>query len=151
MQVQLAVAVRGRKAAISPGEGRSISGVLRIRAIFYAAVIAGFASAANAQGAATSAPAVKNVCLQSYLVDHTTTVNPSVVLFHMRNGTVWKNTLPQPCRGLAFHGFVYETKDEQICSDKQPISVIETHQVCTLGAFTPYTPPPHAPAAVNTP
>jgi len=117
-----------------------------MKTIFFAAAIAGIVSAADAQGVATSAAPSNHVCLQSYLIDHTTTVNPSVILFHMKNGTVWKNTLPQPCRGLSFHGFVYETKDEQICSDMQPISVIETHEVCTLGAFTPYAPQPHAPA-----
>jgi hypothetical protein len=111
-----------------------------MKSIFFAAVIAGTVTAANAQGMAPP----NHVCLQSYLIDHTTTVDPSTILFHMKNGAVWKNTLPQPCHGLAFHGFVYDTKDTQICSDLQPISVIETHQVCTLGAFTPYTPAAHA-------
>lgn len=108
-----------------------------------AAVIAGLAIApAAADETKPVPPSRNNVCLWTYLIDHTTTVDKSTILFHMRNGKIWKNTLVQPCPGLLFHGFAYVTRDGQICSNMQSIMVLETHQVCMLGAFEPYTPPP---------
>lgn len=84
-----------------------------------------------------------HVCLWTYLIDHTQTVDPKTVIFHMKNGDEWRNTLTSPCRGLMFHGFAYVTRDGSICDNMQSIMVLESHQVCMLGAFTPE---PKAPA-----
>ena len=119
-----------------------------MKAVAAGAVIAGLAIApAAADVAKPVPPARNNVCLWTYLIDHTTTVDKSTILFHMRNGKIWKNTLVQPCPGLLFHGFAYVTRDGQICSNMQSIMVLETHQVCMLGAFEPYTPPKEKPDA----
>jgi hypothetical protein len=83
----------------------------------------------------------QHVCLQSTAIENTTTVDASTILFHMRNGTVWKNTLKVPCPGLKFHGFSYLTRADEVCSDAQAISVIETGEACELGTFTPYAGP----------
>ena len=83
----------------------------------------------------------QHVCLQSTSIENTTTVDPSTILFHMRNGTVWKNTLKTPCPGLKFHGFTYLTRADEVCSNAQSIAVIETGEACQLGIFTPYTGP----------
>jgi hypothetical protein len=83
----------------------------------------------------------QHVCLQSTSIENTTTVDASTILFHMRNGTVWKNTLKSPCPGLKFHGFSYLTRADEVCSNAQAISVIETGEACELGTFTPYTGP----------
>lgn len=91
-----------------------------------------------AGGTGNSAP----VCLQTYLIDHTHTVDPKTILFYMRGGKIWQNTLPQPCPGLMYYGFVDVVRDNQICSNMQSIRVLVTQNVCMLGAFTPYIPPP---------
>ena len=39
-------------------------------------------------------------CLQGYRIDHTTIKDDSTILFHMRDGSVYKNSLPSPCVGL---------------------------------------------------
>jgi len=115
-----------------------------MKAIFTAAAIAvlGIGSA-HAQGAYVTGSPGHNVCLTSWRIDHTTTVDKGkAIVFHMKDGTAWRNTLVVPCPGLNFHGFVYVTHGDDICSNMQSISVIETNEVCMLGAFTPEAPPP---------
>lgn len=106
------------------------------------------AATANAQPA--PAPVDANagpVCIQPYRIDHTNTVDPSTVLFYMKDGKIWKNTLQGPCPGLLFNGFAYVVHGDEVCSNMQGIRVLRTGEVCMLGAFTPYIAPPkpHAP------
>ena len=119
-----------------------------MKAIVITAVIAGLAIApAFAKGEKPAPPTQKSVCLWTYQIDHTTVPDKNTILFYMRDGKVWKNTLSYPCPGLLFHGFAYVAHADQICSNMQSIQVIETHEVCMLGAFEPYTPPKKTPAA----
>jgi hypothetical protein len=74
-------------------------------------------------------------------LDHTHVVDRQTILFYMRDGKVWKNTLRTPCMGLLFHGFEFVTHQDEVCSNAQSIRVITTGEVCQLGPFTPYTPP----------
>ncbi|HEY1615810.1 MAG TPA: hypothetical protein VGF97_19215 [Rhizomicrobium sp.] len=124
-----------------------------MKTIVFAATLAVLTTAAGAQDMAT--PAVlkspnNHVCLWTYMIDHTTTVDANTILFHLKNGQVWRNTLQGPCRGLKFHGFTYLTRSDTICSNAVPISVIETHEACSLGNFTATTPGEKSPG-VNTP
>jgi hypothetical protein len=87
------------------------------------------------------------VCLRPFDVSgpggmiQTHVVDPQTILFTMPNGKVWVNRLSSPCRGLMFHGFEYTTRQDELCSNQTSIRVIESGQVCKLGAFAPYTPP----------
>ncbi len=84
------------------------------------------------------------VCLYPYMIDHTHVVDPRTILFYMRDGKVWRNTMKTGCRGLMFHGFVYVTHFDELCSNMQSIRVIKTGEVCVLGTFTPErVPRPH--------
>jgi hypothetical protein len=83
----------------------------------------------------------KPVCLPSYMIDHTDIPNDSTIMFHMRDHTVWKNTLPSPCFGLRLdtRGFTYEATDpgsDTICSNLVTIHTNTDHNVCLLGEFT---------------
>jgi len=69
-------------------------------------------------------------------------VNPQTILFYMPDGKVWMNRLNAPCRGLMLHGFEYVTRYDELCSNAVGIRVLESGQVCQLGAFTPYVPAP---------
>lgn len=109
-------------------------------------IAAGIAGLMIATSAAQAAPAdydksAAPTCLWTYRIDHTTYVKPNVLLFHMKDGTTYQNTLKTSCRGLAFHGFVYETHTDSICSNAQSIRLLETNQVCLLGAFSPVEKP----------
>jgi hypothetical protein len=85
----------------------------------------------------TPALAEAPLCLLSRDVDRTTVVNPTTILFHMKDGKVYRSTMRSACIGLRFNGFVYVTHDEEICGGSQSIRVLRTDQVCLLGRFTP--------------
>lgn len=90
------------------------------------------------------------ICIQPFdsptgSIDHTKVVDPQTILFYMRDGKIWKNTLHSPCHGLEFHGFSFVTHYDEICSNAVSIQVIQTGQVCQLGDFSPYTAPAPAP------
>lgn len=114
--------------------------------IVAAAAIGAFLMTQSAAAQTAAPPAAKSansapVCLETYLIDHTHTVDPKTILFYMRDGTIWQNTLQSPCPGLMLHGFVDVVRDDRICSNMQSIRVLVTQNVCMLGTFTRYTPP----------
>jgi hypothetical protein len=81
-------------------------------------------------------------CLKTVLVDHTQVTDASTILFYMKGGEIWKNSLKSPCTTLPHNGYTYSpTVPDSICGNLQRIKVIQTSEVCELGAFTPYTPP----------
>ncbi len=82
------------------------------------------------------------ICLDPAFIDHTQIVDDSTILFHMKGGKVWKNTLASKCFGLKMQGgFAYEVQGGTICSNMQTIRVLDQGSICSLGDFTPYTPP----------
>jgi hypothetical protein len=90
-----------------------------------------------AVGTASIAPAAAApVCLNSYYIDRTTVVDGKTILFRMKNGAVWRNTLRTTCSGLRFNGFVYTLQTAEICGDLQSIQVLHTGEVCLLGKFS---------------
>lgn len=102
-----------------------------------AAALAFVATAASAQPASVSSSG--NVCLKTIQIDRTTTPDAHTVIFFMKDGKAWKNTLRSDCVGLTFNGFIYEpTPPDQICGNLQTIRSIQTKSVCQLGPFTPY-------------
>jgi hypothetical protein len=115
-----------------------------IAALSIGALSIGTAGAQTMQSPAMQSPAQAGpTCLNidwPYAVDHTKTVDPSTVLFYMKDGKIWQNNLKSPCPGLSFHGFSYVAHEGEICANG-PINVIETHETCSLGKFTTYTPP----------
>ena len=106
-------------------------------------LVSALTAAAIAAGAASPAMAAQ-VCLTSYLIDHSSVQKDNkTILFYMKDGRVFANTLISACPSLQFHGYVLNIPggNEQICSNQQSISVLVTHEVCQMGAFTPWTPP----------
>ena len=89
--------------------------------------------------AASAAP--ENTCLQTYYIARTRVVDAKTILFRMKDGALWRNSLRTPCNGLLFSGFVYSLHGTEICSgDNQPITVLRSHEVCQLGQFTRLAP-----------
>ena len=86
------------------------------------------------------------ICIQTQFVDHTEIPDDRTIIFHMKGGIVWKNTLPFPCSSLKFEGgFVYVNSIPEVCSNQQTIQVLRSGIYCELGQFTP-VPPPGMPA-----
>lgn len=83
------------------------------------------------------------VCIDATEIDHTHALNSRQVLFYMKDRKVWLNTLKAPCASLALQqGFVLPSGFSTFCSNAQTITVLDSRQVCQLGAFTPYQPTP---------
>ncbi|HVJ52317.1 MAG TPA: hypothetical protein VM689_07635 [Aliidongia sp.] len=108
--------------------------------IAVAALLAGLAgcSPPGPDKTADTRPDGYPVCLKTYLIDHTEPAGNTVLLFYMRGGDVWKNTLLQRCIGLnQKEGFAYEASVDEICSNEQTIRMLRTGSLCMLGPFTP--------------
>lgn len=92
-------------------------------------------------GASLIAPASAAApgCLWTRQIDRTTVIDPKTILFHMKDGKVYRNTLQSPCLGLQFNGFAYVLHSDELCGESQSIHVLQTKEVCTLGKFVPET------------
>jgi len=112
----------------APNEPRKVQ-VIRSARTAIASLVMAFTLAMSA----TAAP----VCLQSYLIHNTSITNSHTILFHMKDGTVWRNTLRNSCPDLKWYGFEYDVHGpEEICDNLQSIRIIHTGETCLLGAFT---------------
>lgn len=86
---------------------------------------------------AQNAPS-NNVCFSVTQIEHTQAIDRRTILFRMKDGSVWRNTLITPCPDLvAFSagGFASVVHAEFICSNRHRI-VTQSGNVCRLGAFT---------------
>jgi hypothetical protein len=92
-----------------------------------------------ADGAA--APARPPTCVSPRDIDSTKPTSDREIVFKMRNGKMWLNTLPANCPGLKFEGgFSWEIHGDTICANSQTFRVLRRGNVCALGAFSPYVP-----------
>jgi hypothetical protein len=79
-----------------------------------------------------------NVCFSVTQIEHTQAIDRRTILFRMKDGSVWRNTLISDCPDLvAFSagGFTSVVHAEFICSNRHRI-VTQSGNVCRLGAFT---------------
>lgn len=111
---------------------------MRIALIATALVLACTEFAA-AQTPSAGAAKDTSICLDVSHIDHTSVIDDRTILFYMRGGKIWKNTLREDCPSLKFErAFSEELYGGEICSNAQMIRVIETGARCSLGGFTPY-------------
>ena len=104
------------------------------------------AAPTDAQPAETAG---NGVCLPTAQIDHTEIVNESAIVFFMKDGKAYMNTMRIPCSSLKMEdGFAYMNDVPEICSASQTIRVLRSGNFCELGQFTPFDPPklPGAPA-----
>lgn len=87
-------------------------------------------------------------CVQLNQVRSTTVRDDKNIDFEMRNGQVFRNTLPHSCPGLGFQRtFGYRNVTNQLCS-VDTITVVQTGggptrgATCGLGQFVPMKPAP---------
>src|SRR5438270_608885 len=79
----------------------------------------------------------RNICLNALDVRRTETPDDHTILFHMRDGKVWRNTLKTVCPMLKVSPFTEVLQTGQICANQQIIHVALTGNTCVLGGFTP--------------
>jgi hypothetical protein len=65
------------------------------------------------------------------------------ILYKMRDGTQWRNTLKGPCPDLDFYGYVWTVRnpDNSVCENENSMRVLQSGEICILGKFTKVTPP----------
>ena len=91
---------------------------------------------------AQSTLAGNGVCLPVNQIDHTQILTDSAILFYMKSGKTWVNTITIPCSSLTMEdGFSYVNDVLEICSNSQTIRVARSGNFCELGQFTPFEVP----------
>jgi len=98
-------------------------------------------AAAQGEAPVPGASSPARVCLDLREVQRTETPNDRTILFHMRDGKIWRNTLRQNCPMLRTSPYVQVLQNGQmVCSNQQFIHVLQTGNTCSLGEFTPVAP-----------
>jgi hypothetical protein len=92
-----------------------------------------------------AAPAIAApVCLDADNIQSRPSPDGKVIDFHMRDGSVWRNTLQRPCPGLRFDGFSWTLDGtHNVCENEQIIHVLHTGEICSLGKFEKIVPARH--------
>lgn len=87
-------------------------------------------------------PAQKaNICLKTYLIDHTKSPDDRTIIFTMKDGSSYQSNLTGNCPELSINGFAYvATPPSDVCGNLQSIRVIRTGSVCLLGPLVQITP-----------
>lgn len=90
-------------------------------------------------------------CIRGYEIDPTITPetpNDRTIIFHMRNGDVWRNDLLNDCPGLRLlGGYSFSPTNpgtDEICANVQSIRLRSNGMICMLGDFTRVPPKPKA-------
>ena len=82
-----------------------------------------------------------HVCLSLREVQRTETPDDRTIVFHMRDGKIWRNTLKQNCPMLRTSPYTEVLQNgEMVCANQQFIHIMQTGNTCTLGEFTPLPP-----------
>lgn len=86
-----------------------------------ALIIAGCTPVAAPVGTDTSLASVRAIgepvdCIETNQILNTNVRNDRVVDFEMRNGQVYRNTLPNSCPGLGYQSFSYQPTQARLCS-----------------------------------
>jgi hypothetical protein len=79
-----------------------------------------------------------NVCLNVTEIQNTQAVDRRTILYKMRDGKVWRNTLFADCPtlvGFSSGGFTQVSHTDFICANSQLIRT-QSGNVCRLGEFT---------------
>lgn len=110
-----------------------------------AKILFGLAALAGSVVVLTTTPAVQaqpqpdpnSVCLDPEYIVSTQAVDARTILFKMRDGAVWRNTLAAPCPQIVNQvgGFTQTVHNQKICANQQNITVNQTGNVCRLGPF----------------
>ncbi|HEX3486953.1 MAG TPA: hypothetical protein VHT51_18005 [Micropepsaceae bacterium] len=79
-----------------------------------------------------------NVCLNVTEIYNTQAIDKRTILYRMRDGKIWRNTLTADCPtlvGFDAGGFTQVAHTDFICANTQLIKT-QSGNVCRLGAFT---------------
>jgi hypothetical protein len=85
-----------------------------------------------------SSPALAaKLCIDSRDIVSSKSDDGKTMVIKMKDGTTLVNHLQGYCPDLKFFGFawVLQSGDTQVCENTQPLHVLQSMQICTLGKF----------------
>lgn len=90
-------------------------------------------------GVAIAGPASARMCIDTRDIVSSKSDDGKVMVFEMKNGQTLVNRLRGQCPDLKYNGFVWQLRsgDTMVCENAQSFQVIQSGQVCVLGAFDP--------------
>ena len=88
---------------------------------------------------AASPALAAHLCIDSRDIVSSKSTDGRTMVFKMKDGTTLVNHLQGYCPDLKFFGFSWDLRsgDTQVCENTQPIHVIQSLEICTLGKFDP--------------
>ena len=87
--------------------------------------------------AQAAAPNPANVCLNVTEIQRTEVPDDRTIIFHMRDGKIWRNRLKTVCPMLKISPYTQKLNGDLVCSNSQFIHVTLTGNDCVLGEFSP--------------
>jgi len=110
------------------------------------ASVSGIAEEKNKNESMELAAGPPEQCLSLIRIDRSEVIDDRNIIFHMKNGDLYRNQLPYRCPGLALHDtFMYRTSLNQLCH-LDIITVMDSigfglspGASCGLGHFYPIT------------
>jgi hypothetical protein len=103
-------------------------------AVFATLFIVLASSATQVHAAAADPP---KVCLNVTQIQRTEVPDDRTIIFHMRDGKVWRNALRTVCPMLKISPYSQILNGDLVCSNQQFIHVLMTGNDCVLGDFSP--------------
>jgi len=109
-----------------------------LKILFGSAVLASSALALSAATQVQAQAQGGNICLNVTEIRSSQAVDNRTIIYRMKDGKVWRNTLATPCPDLvsqAAGAYSQELHTDYLCANTQQITV-KTGMVCRLGEFT---------------
>jgi hypothetical protein len=103
-----------------------------------ALIVASTLALSSAVPVQAQSTAADKVCLNTTEILNTQAVDRRTILYRMRDGKVWRNTLAADCPTLVGFGsgaFTQVAHTDFICANSQHIKT-QSGNVCRLGSFT---------------
>jgi hypothetical protein len=109
-----------------------------MKVLLFLPALAAVLAAAPTRAQPGGGPATR-ICIRDNDIRDTKITDDRTIVFHLRNGKTYVNTLVHRCAGLKFNGgFVYDgTPNGELCDNLVTIRVVHAGNACLLGAFTP--------------
>jgi hypothetical protein len=88
-------------------------------------------------GLAIAGPVGAKTCIDTRDIVSSKSDDGKTMVFKMKNGQTLVNKLRGSCPDLKFNGYVWQLRsgDTQVCENTQSFQVLQSGQVCMLGAF----------------
>lgn len=87
-----------------------------------------------------AAPEAASICLNVNEIQRTEVISDRAILFHMRDGRLWRNDLRTACPMLKVSPYTEKLTTGLVCANQQFIRLTLTGDDCELGSFTRIVP-----------